>query len=335
MKACVRGTRTGVLGALAGALLLASTVLAEDGPVKVTAKASATDVSVGQPFLVEVEATGPAGAVYAFPETAGDDKVELRLAPPPSNAPPPPNRRSYQATAFALDEVAVPAVAVGYKLPGGQAGSAASQTISLKVETLLPKGDEGKKPADIRPPVSIPVSVLFWVAVGLGVAVLAGLVVWLVKRRRPGTAKAEPAVPVVPPDVEARLALEGLTASGLAQQERFKEFYVTLVEIAKRYLERRLEGPVLEMTSHEVVGFLRDHAHCQDLAPAVRDLTNTADFVKFAKGSAAVAAALHHLDGVRSLVQTLESRLAAPSQGQPGQAPGAGDSAARGGRQAA
>lgn len=300
---------------------LAEQVSPAPGPVastiKVTARASTTDVSVGQQFTVDVEVTGPSGTTFTFPESAGNDKIELRLAPPPADAPPSPGRRTYEAAAFVVEDAAVPAITVGYKQANGSTGSGASQPIPLRIVSLLPKDPEGQKPADIRPPLGIPIGTPFWVACGVAVAGIAALVVVLLRRRRRPSVTITPAAPPMPPDLEARLALDHLVGSRLLSEERFKEFYVALTELAKRYLERRLGAAVLEMTSSEAIAFLRDHQHGRDLLPTVRDLVHTADFVKFARGAAAIETGERHLAAVRDLVDNLEARLRAAEAAAP------------------
>lgn len=304
---------------LLAAALLATTALAGPGPavaqgtvaVTVTARASSTEVSVGQQFTVAADVSGPAGATYTFPASAGDGKVEVRLAPPPADAPPPPNRRTYLATAFVLEDAAVPPHTVSYRLPDGAIGTATSQAIPLHIVSLLSKDPEGQKPADIRPPVQIPIGAPFYVACGVAAALIAALVVLLLRRRRHPADVEIPSVPPLPPDVEALSVLERLAASGLLEEERFKEFYVTLAETTKRYLERRLGAAVLEMTSSETIAFLRDHDNGWELLPAVRDLVHTADFVKFARGAAAVETGKRHMAAVRGMVRSLEARLSA------------------------
>ena len=111
----------------------------------------------------------------------------------------------------------------------------------------------------MRPPVGIPVGAPFLVACGVVLAGIAALLVVLLRRRRKPATVVEVEAPPVPPDVEARSALDRLAGSRLLSEERFKEFYVALAELAKRYLERRLDAAVLEMTSSETIAFLRDH----------------------------------------------------------------------------
>ena len=69
--------------------------------------------------------------------------------------------------------------------------------------------------------------------------------------------------------VEALAALTALAASGLVEARAFRELYIRLTAIAKRYLERRLDAPVLEMTTAETVAFLREHAHGGDVLPVM------------------------------------------------------------------
>jgi hypothetical protein len=109
--------------------------------------------------------------------------------------------------------------------------------------------------------------------------------------------------------VEALRALEALAASGLLEARAFREFYIRLTTLAKRYLERRLEAPVLEMTTSETLAFLRGHAHGGELLPVFRDLAAAADQIKFARGEGLTEAAEGHLSAVRALVPALETRL--------------------------
>jgi hypothetical protein len=116
-------------------------------------------------------------------------------------------------------------------------------------------------------------------------------------------------VPPAPPDVEALLALDRLAASGLRERGDYRAFYIELTAIVKRYLERRLEAPVLEMTSTETAAFLRAHPHGGDLLGIVRDLAEAADRIKFARGAGLAAEAERHIAAVRALVPALEAKL--------------------------
>ncbi len=315
-----------------GALVLAAATTAASpastpvpSPVSVTATASKGEVTVGETFTIDVKATGPAGTTYTFPGEAETDSFQLRTPrPDPTSGPAPaaePGARRYEAAVFALGETAIPPIPVRYRLPDGTAGSSSSNPIALKVVSLLPKDPGEQKLADIRGPLPVGVGRAFWVALVVAAVLVAALVVWLVRRRRrKAEAPAAVTAPQAPPDAEALQALAALATSGLLARGEYRLFYIRLTAVAKRYLERRLDAPVLEMTTAETLAFLRAHRHGSDLLPVVRDLAEAADRIKFAKGQGLAEEAERHLAAVRALVPALEAKLrpapAATAEGQ-------------------
>jgi hypothetical protein len=306
------------------ALLLAQAAPAAGppaSPVAVTATASKTEVTVGETFAVELKATGPAGTTFTFAGEAETDTFELRTPPadPEARAPEPGTHR-YEAAVYAVGEAALPQIPVRYRLADGTEGEAASEPIPLRVVSLLPKDPQEQKLLDVRGPKPVSIGRAFWVALVALLVLLAALATWLVRRRRKREAPGVDAVPDVPADVEALRALEALHASGLLARGEYRAFYIRLAEVAKRYLERRLDAPVLEMTTAETLAFLRGHARGGDLVPVVRDVAEAADRIKFAKGQGLAEEAERHLAAVRALVPALEARLAPPAPRAEGKA---------------
>jgi hypothetical protein len=284
--------------------------------VSVTATASQAEVTVGEAFTLELKAAGPAGTTYTFAGEASADTLELRTPAPPAGATPPPaepGTHRYEATVFALGEIELPPIPVRYTLADGTTGEAASAPLALKVVSLLPKDAAEQKLADIRSPQAVGIGARFWVAVGLACLLLGALAFWLIRRKRRVAQPSAPRVPAVPPDVEALRALDALAAEGLPGRGELRPFYIRLTAIAKRYLERRLGAPVLEMTSAETLAFLRAHPHAGELLSVVRDLAEAADRIKFAKGQGLGPEAERHLQSVRALVPALEAKLTPPA----------------------
>ena len=308
----------------AGTTALPSPAPTPAGPVAVKATASKAEVTVGETFTIDVKATGPAGTTYKFAGEAVSDALELRTPPAGAGATPPPEpgTHRYEAAVFALGELEVPPIPVRYRLPDGTEGEASSEPIALKVASLLPKDPQQQKLADVRGPLSVGVGRAFWVALVVALVLVAAVVVWLVRRRRRKEAPRAAAVPALPADAEALRALDALAASGLLARGEYRPFYIRLTAVAKRYLERQLGAPVLEMTTAETLAFLRSHAHGGDLLPVVRDLAESADRIKFAKGQGLVQEAERHLAAVRVLVPALEARLrpVVPDAGAEGKA---------------
>jgi hypothetical protein len=293
---------------LAVALLTAAAAGDGDEP-RVQAHVSSTEVTVGEPFSVAVTAEGPPGTEWSFPEQPGDDSIELVTGPPdPEDPAPEPGVYRYRATAFALEDVSVPAIRVGYRLPDGVEGELETEPVPLRIVSLLPRDPEEQQLADIRGPRELEIATAFWVALGGGILAMALLGIWIWRRFRPAPA---PEVPEIrrAPDVEALAALEELARSDLVSRGAYRDYYIRLAQIAKRYLERRLGAPVLEMTSSEAVSFLKRHPHGEPIFATLRALASAADEVKFARAPSQAAEAERQLGAARQIVERLEQRL--------------------------
>ncbi len=314
--------------ALAG-VALAATALAQPpaptpeaaaGPVRVVATPSTAEPALAAPFAVTVQVEGPAGVRFTVARAGGSGDVELLLeepaAPGPADAPlvfeGPKATLRYRAQAFAVDEAVVPPIPVRYRLADGSEGEAASVPVPLRVASVLPKDPQQRQLADLKGPVELEIAPAFWRALALAALLLLALGAWLWRRaRRPRAEAAAPAAPAVAPDVEALQALERLAP--LAEAAERHPFYVGLAAVVKRYLERRLGAPVLEMTSAETVALLRAHPHGEALLSPVRELVSAADQVKFARAGAPREEAQRHLAAARGVVAALEARLAPPA----------------------
>jgi hypothetical protein len=314
-----------VIAILAATLALAAPAPEGKPSIRATATPSVTEVALGGTFSVEVEASGPPGIVWTFPDQAGNDDVEIRApaaggpasSSPPAPGVPRPDARRYDAAVYALNDVQLPPITVKYRLADGTEGETVTAPVPLRVLSVLPKDPKERKLADIRGPLAVPIGPAFWGAAG-GALALAAAAIWLLRRRRRPEA-APPAVAVQPPDAEARAALDRLAASEDLARGAYRAFYIALAEVAKRYLERRLDAPVLEMTSSEMLAFLGDHPHGRGLVSSVRDLATAADHVKFARGAAAQDEARRHLGAVRQMIDALEGNLRPSPSGSPGE----------------
>ena len=291
-------------------------------PVSATATASKSDVTLGETFTVEVKAMGPTGSAFLFPPSATQEAFELRGLPADSAALAPGVRR-YLARLFAVGEAQLPPIPVRYRLADGRTGEVATAPLPLHVASLLPKDKSEQKLADVRPPVRLAVGAAFWVGLTTAVLLLAALAWWIASRRRAVSPAAVAVVPEIEPHEEAARALAALIASGRLAAGEYRPFYIELTAISKRYLERRLGAPVLEMTTSEMLAYLRSSPPAADLASTLRDLSGAADQIKFARGRGLSEEAERHLAAVRALVAALEERLrpkAAPGSPEGGQA---------------
>jgi hypothetical protein len=199
------------------ALALASPAAGAEDPIRASATPSKTEVALGDAFTVEVEASGPAGIVWSFPDQAGNDDVEIRT--PEERAPASPGVRRpgahrYEARVYAVADVQLPPITVKYRLADGTVGETATAAVPLRVLSVLPKDPNERRLADIRGPLPVSIDPIFWAVSGGALVMVAALVVWLSKRRRRDEAKP-PLVAAQTPDAEARAALDRLVASGV------------------------------------------------------------------------------------------------------------------------
>ena len=222
---------------------------------------------------------------------------------------------SVRLAPFAAGEIPVPGPHFVYVAPSGERTPVRGASAALHVGSRLP---QGQKPDALAPkserPARIPAhGPLFWiVSIALGVLALAGLAAWLVRRRRAKGEAAVPAPPPLPPVEELTRELDRLAAVAASLGDDPRGFYSELTHAVKRYLERRLDVPVLEWTTFETVRRLRERSIEPPREIGFAELLGAADRVKFGKGRATRDDARAHVDRARLLGAHLESRLAPP-----------------------
>jgi hypothetical protein len=290
------------------------------GPCRVDARlVGEQEVTVGLPFTLAVEGHGPAGVTWSFPAQVDADGVELRTAPMAEGQKPTPGGQRYVGLAFAVGEVRVPPIAAECRLADGSRHEVRSEPLPVRMRSLLPKDPSAQRLEDIRPPLSLSVGAGFWLALAIVlIALTVGVALFVRRRRRVRGVAHVPAETVVPPDVEARLALSQLARDGPLRRDDLRGHYIALTQVAKRYLERRLEAPVVEMTSAETVAYLRRHAQAERLLGGMRTLVSSADQVKFARGLGAREEGERDLEAVGAMIEALEEALRPASAGASG-----------------
>ena len=120
---------------------------------------------------------------------------------------------------------------------------------------------------------------VFWAL--LGVALLAAAVALYLIYRKHGTLIVRHIKPVDP--YEAAMAELGrLRDKRLTESGREKEFYTSLVDILRTYLERRFGIYAMEMSTTQILQTLRNNPQTRDNQPRIKQILELADFVKFA-----------------------------------------------------
>jgi hypothetical protein len=116
-------------------------------------------------------------------------------------------------------------------------------------------------------------------------AVLAILaVIYIIRKRKKNEPVFSRPKPKIPPHVIALDELEKLKSEKLWQQGLLKEYYSRLTDIIRIYFENRFNFPAMEQISDEIVeSFGKIWKNDQELIDELKELLETADYVKFAK----------------------------------------------------
>ena len=223
--------------------------------------------------------------------------------------------------AYRPGEYEIPSVRLPYQTADGDTGYAVSQSIPIRVHSVLPEDQSDIQ--DIMPPVAVPGRVPVWVWVATaGLVAGAGLLGWCLWRRG-----RRPKVIPPPPPVDWPREVGKLLALGLIEKGAFREYFFQLSEIARRYLEDRTGVEAMERTTFEVVRDLGltelDTEHVGEL----EGFLSGTDLVKFAKHRPSARAAADAAEQVCSLMRRIDIRSvgAGPQQasvdhGSPAQA---------------
>jgi len=111
------------------------------------------------------------------------------------------------------------------------------------------------------------------------------LVFYFIRRKK----KREESEKQLPPFEEALFALKKLDESHLLEEHRSKEYYSSLTEIIKRYLDKEIDDSALESTSEELIDRLKLHKDAghfefdNDTIQKLDTILKRADLIKFAK----------------------------------------------------
>ncbi len=304
-------------------------------PVVFEAAVDRSEVSLGDRVTVTYSARIPAGSTMALESLVTPEPPEGQRPPGGSvlefDVPPPPVveskgekdgavlwKQNVTFIPFMAGTVVVPGPHLSFeeKKADGQSGrplDVRPPSVTLQVSSRLPKNAQPEKlaPKEDRP-VRLPgVSPRFWVALGLATLLLAAAIAWRILRKRRKSLEME-ALPSVPPGPELLEALRRLEREADHLGEDPRGFYADLTRAVKRYLERRLEMPVLEWTSFETIRRLREKSLEPPREIGFPELLSSADHVKFGRGRSTREVARDQVARARKLHEHLEARLAPP-----------------------
>jgi hypothetical protein len=191
----------------------------------------------------------------------------------------------YIISKYDSGDVSIPPIPVLYKSKGSQAlQTAYTNEVSFTVHTL--KIIPGGKIKDVKNPIRIPLDweiILLWILIALFIAAIAYYFYRRYKKKKMQETKKVKKVLQRPPHVIAIYELRALEQQQLWQKGMIKEYHSRITEIIRRYFQDQFYMPAMELSTSEVMQYLKQVRRAEIIINTTFDFLSNADLVKFAK----------------------------------------------------
>jgi hypothetical protein len=85
-----------------------------------------------------------------------------------------------------------------------------------------------------------------------------------------------------------------------------KEYYSTITDSIKYYIQQRWQMPIRDKTSMETIRLLQEHKHTLQIVPALQNIFSLADMVKFAKMESSASQNKENYSNAINIIQVIE-----------------------------
>jgi cell division protein FtsB len=267
--------------------------------VEVEGKVNDTKVQVGKPFTLDLSLKVPYGWFVEWNDFAIDTLSEQldiikrgnveRTADADSNV---IVKQQLTLMTFDTGQIQVPAVGLTYakSFDDPMRMQAFTEPIDLYATTIAVDTLQPYKP--IVGPIDAPIQmkeVFPWI---LGVLLLALIIVGILYWRKHRKTKVDAdgnivRGPVIPPYDKAVDDLKRLREEKMWQSGKVKEYFSTLTDIAREYIEGQFGVNAVEMTTDDILEEVKPLRFSSETYNKLKETMEVADLVKFAKYSAA------------------------------------------------
>jgi len=266
---------------LGSSLLSFAANAAADGPV-VKASVDKTAVFIGDRIRYTIESRYDSGIKIKFPQFNGNKIGDFEIKDSGINRTRGifGKRRAiawYEIAVYGTGKHVIPAAEVKYSEEKKDVWAAKkTDPIEVVVGSILPKIGRPQDIKDIKGPMRF--SEIGWLLVLAIIAVTVILLsAYFIYRKAAG------ARPVRLPHETALEELEA-ARSNFSRNSDIKEYYVSISDSIRRYIERVFNLKAPEMTTEEFLNSLQDkHALSMDQKEILREFLKACDLVKFAK----------------------------------------------------
>ena len=267
--------------------------------VEVEGKVNDTKVQVGKPFTLDLSLKVPYGWFVEWNDFAIDTLSEQldiikrseveRTADPDSNV---IVKQQLTLMTFDTGQIQVPPVALTYAKSFDDPDRLKAYTDPINLYSTTMSVDTTMAYKPIVEPIAAPVQmkeVFPWI---LAVLLLALVVfgIWYWRKHRKTKVDADGNIVrghVIPPYDKAVGDLEQLRQQKLWQSGKVKEYFSSLTDIAREYIEGQFGVNAVEMTTDDILEEVKQLHFSQETYNKLKETMEVADLVKFAKYSAA------------------------------------------------
>ena len=162
-----------------------------------------------------------------------------------------------------------------------------TEALLLEVHTV-PTDSSLVKTKDIKEPFGEPFNWMwyknyfYWGLAALVFVIGLFLIIRYYNRKRRNILQ-EPEKPKVPAHITALASLEKIREEKIWQQQKVKEYYSSITDTVRLYIEERFQIPALESTSDELLTIMRSQVIDSLSKEKLKQILVLSDFVKFAK----------------------------------------------------
>ena len=264
--------------------------------VEVEGKVNDTKVQVGKPFTLDLSLKVPYGWFVEWNDFAIDTLSEQldiikrseveRTADADSNV---IVKQQLTLMTFDTGQIQVPAVGLTYAKSFDDPDRLKAYTDPINLYSTTITVDTTMA---YKPPIAAPIQmkeVFPWILAVLLLA-LAVFGIWYWRKHRKTKVDADGNIvrgPVIPPYDKAVGDLENLRQQKLWQSGKVKEYFSSLTDIAREYIEGQFGVNAVEMTTDDILEEVKPLHFSQETYNKLKETMEVADLVKFAKYSAA------------------------------------------------